>query len=91
MNSKRNTSAIVGLLVGHLFCVSGCASSGDFDEEGGLEAQSLGQAKEEVVYGTDDRKDFYEHPNATLKARAQYSTPALFHDSLVLTSNPNKV
>jgi hypothetical protein len=47
--------------------------------------------QDSLIYGNDDRLDVFEHPNATLRDRAQRSTVALMRASSLNTSNPNNV
>ncbi|GAB4196344.1 MAG: hypothetical protein OHK0013_03450 [Sandaracinaceae bacterium] len=46
---------------------------------------------EPVVYGSDDRREVYEHPDATLRARARDAIVALVPAHAVDTSDPSDV
>jgi hypothetical protein len=70
-------------------CVEAERQSGELQpsQEGG----ALRQTANEVVYGTDDRRDVYAHPDATLRTRAQQSTVALMRSGAVDATNPSNV
>jgi V8-like Glu-specific endopeptidase len=74
----------VGALMGTFSLAVGCGPVDGWEAEPG----ALGEGRSEVVYGVDDRKDVYAHPDATLRARAQQSTVGLVHPQFIDLSDP---
>jgi len=50
----------------------------------GGDTRSVGSRASAVVYGIDDRKDVYVHPNAVLRQRARDSAVALFDSTRIV-------
>ncbi|MCP3166936.1 serine protease [Myxococcus qinghaiensis] len=50
-----------------------------------------GTGEQPVVYGNDDRKDVFEHTDATLRARAEQATVALMSPTDFNATNPDNV
>ncbi|NTX11846.1 trypsin-like peptidase domain-containing protein [Myxococcus sp. CA051A] len=90
MHNTRNGAA--RKLLGALLCTLAFTACQPAPEaEPGEEAPATGAGEQPVVYGNDDRKDVFEHTNATLKARAEQATVALMSPSDFNASNPNNV
>ncbi|RYZ13015.1 MAG: serine protease, partial [Myxococcaceae bacterium] len=68
-------------LLGTLLCTLSLAACGPAPEAEPTANAPMGEEKQPVVYGTDNRTDVYAHANATLRARAQQSTVALMNPS----------
>jgi V8-like Glu-specific endopeptidase len=92
MRNPRSSAPRRVRVLGSLLCTLAALSCGPMEEGEALPAaDSLGESKAPVVYGTDDRTDVYAHADATLRARAQQATVALMRPSALNTTNPNNV
>ncbi len=92
MRSPWSSAPRRARVLGTLLCTLAAVSCGPLEEDSALPpVDSVGQSKDPVVYGTDNRMDVYAHADATLRARAQQSTVALMNPSDFNASNPNNV
>lgn len=63
-----------------ILAASGCASP-----------QDIGSQQQSVIYGDDDRRDVYDHPDPAWQQRARESVVALFQESNLDRSDPNNI
>src|SRR5688572_27462787 len=87
--SMRTFWSIVSLLCS--LAAFGCGALDETNAPPAEDDPSESGSEWEVVYGIDDRMDVYEHPDATLRARAQQATVALMTPGTINASNPNNV
>jgi hypothetical protein len=88
--SHARVQGVVALLCAVM--VTGCLQEDSLPSgtEHTLE-EAPGVKQDSIIYGADDRRDVYAHPEARLRERAQRSTVALMKASALNTSNPSNV
>ncbi|CAM4372435.1 trypsin-like serine protease [Corallococcus sp. ZKHCc1 1396] len=88
---SQSVPAFRAKLLGTLLCTLTALACGPAAESGAPEETPLSESRTPVVYGTDDRRDVYDHPSAALQERARQSTVALLFPESIDASNPNNV
>lgn len=95
VNRPATRRPALGLLVGALAMSPACMIEDDYGDDYGARGpgsdELIDKTQDEVVYGTDNRLDVYEHPDASLRARAQQATVALMSPSDFNATNPDNV
>ncbi|WNG15672.1 trypsin-like serine peptidase [Cystobacter fuscus] len=85
------TRSLVGTLACTLTLAVGCEPVEELEPRKSEDPIALGEKKDEVVFGTDDRQDVYAHPDATLRALARQATVALMRAEDFDATDPNNV